>query len=109
MEKQCSACKQTKPLEDFPKWHLAADGRGSQCKACTKARLYARRQSKATHDHDLSMRRLRRDIMSVPLYRDSKRLLDAEVDEAFASLGIPRDQVGAFIRGKIKPQEGEGD
>lgn len=38
VSKICPDCGQTKPLEDFPRFHRNRDGRGTYCKPCHNAR-----------------------------------------------------------------------
>ena len=49
MEKQCKKCLKTRPIDDFYKHSMMADGHLSKCKECTRADVNENREANAEY------------------------------------------------------------
>ena len=68
MEKKCSTCKETKPIEEFHNQKSRKDGKQNHCKACSK--LNMERWRKNNREHHLEQRRHYRRFNTFNLTKD---------------------------------------
>jgi hypothetical protein len=102
MEKACFKCGETKPLDDFYKHPMMADGRLNKCANCTRADTRANRAARVEY-YQAYDRHRNRDPRRIFERKERERLKPTHRPETDPAKYTARNRLHAAVRdGKIK-------